>query len=162
MEDRMSNQYVITPKQPIKERFENLISMEPTTGCWLWMGRWGKTGLYGQFKIGRKNCKAHRVAYELYVEPIAEGKCVLHHCDTPPCCNPKHLFLGTSKDNVHDCIKKGRKPIGVNASGVKITEEQVRAIRKDTDSEHVMGLKYGIAGSHAGRIRRAQVWKHIQ
>ena len=33
---------------------------------------------------------------------------MLHHCDTPTCCNPDHLFLGTIADNNRDRARKGR------------------------------------------------------
>jgi HNH endonuclease len=49
----------------------------------------------------------HRVVWiALHGDP---GKLkVLHTCDNPPCCNPRHLFLGTPKDNTDDMISKGR------------------------------------------------------
>jgi len=50
---------------------------------------------------------AHRVSWEIFYGPIG-GLHVLHICDNPPCVNPEHLFLGTSKDNTHDAWRKGK------------------------------------------------------
>lgn len=51
---------------------------------------------------------AHRVSWELFRGPIPNKLFVLHKCDNKNCINPDHLFLGTAKDNIHDCIRKGR------------------------------------------------------
>ena len=51
---------------------------------------------------------AHRAAYRIFVGAIPKGKCVLHKCDTPACVNPQHLKLGTQKENLHECLAKGR------------------------------------------------------
>ncbi len=51
---------------------------------------------------------AHRVSWEMFCGEIPAGQKVLHRCDVSLCVNPDHLFLGTQKENVHDCEKKGR------------------------------------------------------
>lgn len=51
---------------------------------------------------------AHRIAWTMINGPIPEGRFVCHHCDTPPCANPAHLFLGEPADNTADMIGKGR------------------------------------------------------
>ncbi|WP_434452948.1 HNH endonuclease signature motif containing protein [Lentzea sp. E54] len=33
---------------------------------------------------------------------------VNHHCDTPSCCNPDHLYWGTQSENMQDCVRRGR------------------------------------------------------
>lgn len=74
--------------------------------CWHWLA--GKTSSgYGVFapEYGT-NLRAHLVAYIL-----ANGDTdllVCHKCDNPPCCNPAHLFQGTTKDNAVDRCQKGR------------------------------------------------------
>jgi HNH endonuclease len=51
---------------------------------------------------------AHRVAYTIENGLIPRGKFICHHCDTPLCVRPDHLFIGTNMDNMRDAIKKGR------------------------------------------------------
>ena len=58
----------------------------------------------------------HRVAYEIYKGSIPEGKNVCHSCDNPSCCNPKHLFIATQKENLLDMTIKGRRSNGVTLS----------------------------------------------
>ena len=75
---------------------------------------------FGKDRQGYGQCHASRVAKELgvtrahqmaYVDeygPVPEGRMVCHHCDNPSCCNPEHLYAGTPKDNVQDCLNRGR------------------------------------------------------
>lgn len=103
--------------------FENYFrSQVDTSGgpdaCWPWTGM--KFKGYGRFGTRhRVRFFAHRVAYELANGPIVghvyndpeKEKIVMHLCDNPPCCNPKHLRLGTDAENHADMVAKGRHPI---------------------------------------------------
>jgi hypothetical protein len=64
---------------------------------------------YGSFGVSKKkSTQAHRFSWYLTNGEIPDGIYVCHKCDNPPCCNPKHLFLGTAKDNADDMRAKGR------------------------------------------------------
>lgn len=91
--------------RPLKERFLEKIKI--INNCWIWIGAKNSDG-YGQIGKGNKLLSCHRVAWEIYHGSIPIDKQVLHKCDTPPCVNPDHLFLGTNLDNIEDAIKKGR------------------------------------------------------
>ena len=90
----------------IKERFLECVHVGSQKDCWEWK-KPRKNG-YGRFRLMGRVEGAHRASWILHKGPIPPGIFVCHHCDNPPCVNPKHLFLGTSKDNVQDSLKKGR------------------------------------------------------
>jgi len=105
-----------------------------TDGCWLWTA--AKCNGYGHFGMNGKVYRSHRLSYEHYKGKIPDDLIVRHKCDNPACVNPEHLELGTQKDNVQDCIMRGRKPEmpTIIAKGVKckksnLTEDDVREIR---------------------------------
>jgi hypothetical protein len=85
------------------ERFWNKVYK--TESCWLWVGAKTPKG-YGQFCHEGKIRRAHRLAYVLAFGEIPAELFVCHKCDNPSCVRPKHLFLGTNRDNVMDAIAK--------------------------------------------------------
>lgn len=61
----------------------------------------------GYRRYGRK--WVHRMAWEdANQATIPPGYVIMHLCDTPRCINPKHLQLGTQKENMLDAWNKGR------------------------------------------------------
>lgn len=96
--------------ETLLEKLRRYAPEGPAAECWPWNGARDPYG-YGQFwdHYQRRVIQAPRVAWELARGPIPDGMKVLHTCDTPPCVNPAHLFLGTDADNVRDAIAKGRR-----------------------------------------------------
>lgn len=77
--------------------------------CWGWIG--GRQGsiLRPCLPFAGRSFYAHIFSYLWYVGSVDVGLYVCHSCDNLECTNPLHLWLGTQKDNVLDCIKKGRR-----------------------------------------------------
>lgn len=112
-------------------RFWSQVDVLTTDECWDYQGAINSTGR-GNFSIGHKNIKAHRMAWILIKGEIPDGLCVLHHCDNGKCCNFSHLFLGTIQDNVTDMIKKGRqrRQYGEDGARAILTNKQALEIRE--------------------------------
>ena len=107
---------------------------------------------------------AHRVAYEIAHGPIPAGMQVCHHCDNPPCCRPSHLFLGTPKDNSLDAARKGRRPHGEGHAMAKLTEKDVREIRRLRAAgmhQWPIARRFGIAQTAVWAILARKTWRHV-
>lgn len=161
---------MVTTRIPLEERFWSKVDRSGgPDACWLWTASvFRKRGGYGQFSMpGGRVVKAHRLAYELEIgEP---GKLfVCHECDTPRCCNPRHLFLGTNADNIADMDRKGRRRShsyrGEGHHQAKLSEKDILAIRERAsagETGKAIAADFGISGVHANRIIRRDVWKHL-
>lgn len=70
-------------------------------GCWLWQGAVSSSG-YGQLEENGKTWTAHAYAYRCFHDSPPKSKEIRHTCNNKLCCNPKHLVLGTPKENYAD------------------------------------------------------------
>lgn len=87
----------VTPR-PTEDRFWEKV--DGSGDCWEWTGTRQTMG-YGSFWVlGQGKRLAHRVAYELLVGPIAEGRELDHRCRNRICVNPDHLEPVSHRENV--------------------------------------------------------------
>lgn len=139
-----------------KQIFWDMV-IKQDSGCWEWTGRTTPRG-YGTIFIDGKGYLTHRVAWTITNGFIPKGLYICHHCDNRKCINPDHLFLGTQKDNIQDCILKGRLDSALNnlrtitRSRRKLTQRQADTIRqeyqdiKDSKSAtRMLADKYGVS-----------------
>lgn len=114
-----------TMQELVRDFWSNVKTHSPDR-CWEWTACLSRSG-YGQFCWNGKVGPAHRFAYIDKIGPVPSGVFVCHRCDNPPCCNPRHLFLGTAADNNKDCRDKGRNSPPPDHS--KLSRERVMEIR---------------------------------
>lgn len=139
------------------ERFSVKYRVDPATECWVWIAAIHTSG-YGIFRLGDECIGSHRAAWILFKGSIPDEMDVLHRCDTPPCVNPEHLFLGTHQDNMDDRTKKGHS-IG---SPTKLNEDIVRYILLSPKSGNKLAIELGVRPEHIGRIRRRESWEYVR
>lgn len=91
------------------EKFWTSVRQQDSERCWEWLGF--KACGYGRFysSAARRSVVAHRWMYVYVYGQFDETLDVCHSCDNPSCVNPLHLFIGTARDNIEDCIRKGRR-----------------------------------------------------
>jgi len=91
---------------------------------------------------------------------------VLHKltCLRRDCCNPKHLYTGTHKQNMSDMAMCGSKK-GKWHHKVSLTDEKVLEIRhkylSGPVSQNQLSKEYGVAKSTIEKIVLGYRWKHL-
>lgn len=138
-------------------------------GCLEWSGKRNYQG-YGSLTFDGKGQGAHRVAYFL-ANDVKPGKMfVLHSCDNPPCCNPRHLRLGTSQDNADDARSRDRRGLnskyrrGETSGNAKLTRRKVIAARKRRENGEgfeEIARRYGVTNSGIFSAIVGKTWRHI-
>jgi hypothetical protein len=135
-------------------------------GCWGW-SRYIDSNGYTIVNAGHGNpILGHRVSWMIHNGPIPDGMFICHHCDNPTCTNPNHLFLGTPKDNMVDCIKKNRKNVsrGEAHYGCKLSDDKVLEIKRLVNlgySQSKLANMFGVRPSTIQNIVDGRTWKHV-
>ena len=142
-------------------RFWSKVDKHGAKGCWLWRGNTRPSG-YGVFTIRGKQVPAHRYGYMLAHGALDPDLHVLHACDVPGCVNGKHLRAGTAADNAQDRIDRKRVARGERHPGAKLTDADVRAIRRSKESANSIAKRKGLSATTVCRIRRGVAWKHVR
>lgn len=134
-------------RQTLSERFWSKVDKKGEDDCWNWLAYTNNEG-YGNFTVeGKKRWNSHRIAYALVFGEIPENMLVCHSCDNPSCVNPKHLFLGTPKDNTQDKIKKGR------CVNYKLNSDQKQQIKMSTKTAKQLAKDFSVSAAAIRRYR---------
>lgn len=145
-------------------RFWEKVDKRGPDDCWEWNACRTCDG-YGQFYIDRRAFYAHRVTF---VVTNGDTKLqVCHTCNNPSCCNPKHLYAGTQRDNMSQCVIDDRhEPSrGENSGNAKLTESDVREIRMlRTEGRLLREIadEFGISDSHVSHLYSGRRWAHLK
>lgn len=149
-----------------ERRFWSKVKIGTQSECWPWIGGGFRNG-YGSVTYLAKKRIAHRLAYFFTYGPFNQSLDCCHKCDNPSCCNPNHLFLGSAKENMADCLKKGRckRASGVNNGKSKLTKEQAMEILSDLQCSRAhrkeLADKFGVTYSCICHVIYGDTWSWL-
>ena len=141
----------------LKERILDTIKIDAKSDCWNWQGSVSRVGR-GRLKVNRKVTFAYRASYEAFIGEIPKNMLVCHRCDNPLCVNPEHLFIGTSKDNTLDAVKKGRHPKHEFHNKAKLDKNKVADIRSKRLTAKEYSDLYDVHWSTIYNVWRGNTW----
>ena len=130
---------------PAQARFWQQTQKGKDDECWLWTGASQKN--YGTFTVDGKLVRSHRFSWTLHRGPIPQGLEVLHQCDNPRCVNPNHLFIGSHRDNMQDCVSKARNEQKLTAAAVAAIKSKYA---QGKTSQRKLAAEYG--------VKQAAIW----
>lgn len=168
--ERVRQQMGYKPKVDISyiDRFHQSYEIDTETGCWNWIKRFDKQTGYGWFKakeLFKRGLPASRASWFIHNGPIKDRfRHVCHKCDNRKCVNPEHLFLGSVKENMADCVAKGRINRGEDRPQSKLTEEivkEARRLRQTGMGWLKLAAKYGVAQNAIRSAVMGETWSHV-
>lgn len=146
----------------IEQRFWSKV--EKSNGCWLWKAGKNEHG-YGILGVKHHPVRAHRISYRLHFGEIPKGLFVCHHCDTPACVRPDHLYLGTQFENMRDCSLRNRLRFPGLAKernpSAKLTMDQARLIRSLYPKVRIAHLarQFSVSDKTIYNVISGRLWK---
>ncbi|TGU44636.1 hypothetical protein EN788_22225 [Mesorhizobium sp. M2D.F.Ca.ET.145.01.1.1] len=142
--------------------FDNVICNYQADDCLRWPFSGNGVG-YGKLYYDGKNQYAHRLACQVRNGPApTPGHEVAHSCGNGHlgCVNPNHLSWKTHTENLADKIAHGTTRRGANSNLSKLTEDEVRMIRKlaSFESQKSIAQRFGVDPSAISHIVRRKHW----
>jgi len=154
--------------QSIVNKLLSRIEKNPKTECWDYTRYKDKDG-YGSLRYKGQMIRTHRLSYLLFIGKYDNKLLICHHCDNPSCINPKHLFIGTVRDNTLDMISKNRHArASANHEGeknpnAKLSLVNIEDIRRRYGfgdiTQKQLALQYGVTDVLISKIVRGILWQ---
>lgn len=113
------------------------------------------------------NTMANRLMCEMgHGEPPTREHQSAHSCGNGHlgCVNPRHLRWATVKENMADCVEHGTVPQGERNGHAKLTEDDVREIKRlrGIVTQRELAKRFGVGHANIAQIQRGFSWKHVE
>lgn len=125
-------------------------------------GRPQKKGGYLSVNLAGKEYKVHRLVAEAFI-PNPENKEQVNHINGKTDDNRvENLEWATPSENISHAYKnKLMTNVGEKNRNSKITEAQALEIKNSSESNTILGKRFGLSPNYISRIKGGYTWKHL-
>lgn len=145
--------------------FLKAAAVSETDDCILWPFARYKHG-HGMVNYGGTMMRASRAVLLIAGRVPANPKDHAAHkpiiCHNPACVNPRHLDFVSAQENADHRKLDGTSKRGEASPSAKLTEEQVREIRRSSDTYAELAARFGVAEPTINSIRSRQNWAWLE
>jgi hypothetical protein len=158
--------FTFDEKEEIKSMIKDRINTKEN-GCWGWAGHIGQSG-YASLTFNNEKFRVNRLIVTCFHDEEIGDYLALHKCDNPSCVNPEHIYKGTPKDNVQDCIERDRRAdVNGEKNGNAILErddvlEIYDMLEETNKSYEEISNKYGVKSCTIERIKNGRLWTELK
>lgn len=152
----------VAPGEP-ERHLREIVFRHVGDECLIWPYARNSAG-YGHLHVAGKDSLVHRLACaHRHGPPPTEHHHAAHSCGNghEGCCNPNHLRWATPSENILERKEHGTEPNGERHYAAKLTEDNVRTIRKSRLSSAELGRRYGCDPANIAAIRARRSWRHV-
>lgn len=138
-----------------EQNFLSKILPPDDNGCRIWAGMTQANA--GLVHFGKKELRAHRVAYMYYIGPIPPDHQVHQTCGNKYCLTKEHLVA------VPNPIKKEKPPAKTRA--LKYSDDQIRSIRRfrsEGMTYHQLAEMFNTSDMMVYNICKFKAYKHVK
>lgn len=127
----------------------------------------GRHRVYLSVKSEKQEFKVATLVALAFIGPRPEGLEVCHRSDDKDDNTARNLYYGTHQENCDDRSRNGKTMRGEKATGVKLTEAQVREIKAvlaapRAPPHRALADQYGVARETIGHISLGKTWAHVR
>lgn len=109
----------------------------------------------------RKDFRIAVLVAEAWHGPRPEGQIVRHLDGSKANDIPKNLKWGTPKENSYDAKQHGTYVHGARVQTCKLKENDVKTIKRSTESHAELAKKFNVSIGAIWHIRAGRTWKHV-
>jgi len=105
--------------------------------------------------------KVHTLVAASFLGPKPAGTEIAHGDGDKTNCSVDNLRYATPAENSADRKKHGTQAMGREAFAIKLSADDVAAIRSSKDGQRLLAARFGVTRGNVQHVQKGKSWRHV-